>query len=146
MSGRAPLYTPRAHRDQPPTIFLTSSTSTNPPPFLTASNPDQNPLPAVSKDSKAALPAQVESSFAAAMSIQCRALRIVRTVLLDTLEECELVAVRAGFLDFYSELEQDLEDLPDDPDVREQMADCSEEIAAMTADINTVRSLFCSNK
>jgi len=30
--------------------------------------------------------------------------------------------------------------------VREQMADCSEEIAAMTADINTVRALFCSHK
>jgi len=78
--------------------------------------------------------------------IQCRALEIVRTVLLDSIEECELMALRAGFLDFYSELEQDLEDLPDDPDVREQMADCSEEIAAMTADINTVRSLFCSHK
>jgi len=78
--------------------------------------------------------------------IQCRALEIVRTVLLDSIEECELMALRAGFLDFYSELEQDLEDLPDDPDVREQMADCSEEIAAMTADINTVRALFCSHK
>ena len=80
------------------------------------------------------------------MSIQCRALRIVREVLLDSLEECELVDVRTGFLDFYSELEQDLEDVPDDPDVREQLADCSEEIAAMTADINTVRALFCSHK
>jgi len=79
------------------------------------------------------------------MSIQCRALRIVRTVLLDTLEECELVDLRTGFQDYYSELELDLEDF-DDPDVREQMADCSEEIAAMTADINTVRSLFCSHK
>ena len=77
--------------------------------------------------------------------IQCRALRTVREVLLDSLEECELVAVRAGFQDYYSELEQDLED-SDDPEVREQMADCSEEIAAMTADINTVRSLFCSHK
>ena len=79
------------------------------------------------------------------MSIQCRALEIVRTVLLDSIEECELMALRAGFLDFYSELEQDLED-SDDPEVREQMADCSEEIAAMTADINTVRALFCSHK
>jgi len=79
------------------------------------------------------------------MSIQCRALRIVREVLLDSLEECELVDVRTGFLDFYSELELDLEDF-DDPDVREQMAECSEEIAAMTADINTVRALFCSHK
>ena len=79
------------------------------------------------------------------MSIQCRALRTVREVLLDSLEECELVALRAGFLDFYSELEQDLED-SDDPEVREQMADCSEEIAAMTADINAVRALFCSHK
>ena len=81
-----------------------------------------------------------------AMSIQGRALGIVRTHLLDSLEKCELVALRTGFLDFYNELEQDLEDLPDDPEVREQMADCSEEIAAMTADINTVRALFCSHK
>ena len=81
-----------------------------------------------------------------AMSISPRALHIVRTHLLDSLEKCELVALRTGFLDFYSELEQDLEDLPDDPEVREQMADCSEEIAAMTADINTVRALFCSHK
>ena len=79
------------------------------------------------------------------MSIQCRVLRIVREALLDSLEECELVAVRTGFQDYYSELEQDLED-SDDPEVREQMADCSEEIAAMTADINTVRALFCSHK
>ena len=79
------------------------------------------------------------------MSIQCRALEIVRTVLLGSLEECELVALRAGFLDFYSELEQDLED-SDDPEVREQMAECSEDIAALTTDINAVRALFCSHK
>ena len=81
-----------------------------------------------------------------AMSISPRALHIVRTHLLDSLQQCELVALRTGFLDFYSELEQDLEDLPDDPEVREQMADCIEDIAAMSADINTVRALFCSHK
>ena len=80
------------------------------------------------------------------MSIQCRALRIVREVLLDSLEECELVAVRTGFQDYYSELEQDLEDSDDPADVQEQMADCCEEIATMTADINAVRALFCSHK
>jgi len=80
------------------------------------------------------------------MSIQCRALRIVREVLLDSVEECELVAVRTGFQDFYNELEQELEDSNDPADVQEQMADCSEEIAAFTADINTVRALFCSHK
>jgi len=132
------------HLDQHPTIFLTPSTSTNPPPFFDCVHLDHNPLPAVSKDSKAALPAQAEL-WQRAMSIQCRALRIVRTVLLDTLEECELVDLRTGFQDYYSELELDLEDF-DDPDVREQMADCSEEIAAMTSDINTVRALFCSHK
>jgi len=80
------------------------------------------------------------------MSIQCRALRIVREVLLDSVEECELVAVRTGFQDFYNELEQELEDSDDPAEVQEQMADCSEEIAAMSADINTVRALFCSHK
>ena len=81
-----------------------------------------------------------------AMSISPRALHIARTHLLDSLEKCELVAVRTGFLDFYSELEQDLEDSDDPAEVQEQMADCSEEIAAMTADINAIRSLFCSHK
>ena len=80
------------------------------------------------------------------MSIQCRALRIVREVLLDSLEECELVAVRTGFQDYYSELEQDLEDSDDPAEVQEQMADCIEEIAAMSDDINAVRALFCSHK
>ena len=81
------------------------------------------------------------------MSIQCRALRIVREVLLDAIEEWELAAVRTGFQDFYSALEQELEDSPDDPaDVQEQMEDCSNEIASFTADINTVRALFCSHK
>ena len=88
--------------------------------------------------------------------IQCRALRTVREVLLDSLEECELVAVRTGFQDFKSALEQELEDSDDPAEsseaagatrrVQEQMADCSEEIAAMSADINTVRALFCSHK
>ena len=80
------------------------------------------------------------------MSIQCRALEIVRTVLLDSIEECELVALRAGFQDYYSELEQDLEDSDDPAEVQEQMADCIEEIAAMSDDINAVRALFCSHK
>ena len=79
------------------------------------------------------------------MSNQRRVLGIVRTVLWESIEECELVDLRAGFLAFYSELEQDLED-SDDPDLREQMADCCEEIAEMTADINAVRALFCSHK
>ena len=80
------------------------------------------------------------------MSVQCRVLRIVREALLDSLEECELVAVRKGFQDFKSALEQELEDSDDPAEVQEQMADCSEEIAAMSADINTVRALFCSHK
>jgi len=80
------------------------------------------------------------------MSIQCRVLRIVREALLDSLEECELVAVRTGFQDFKSALEQELEDSDDPAEVQEQIADCSEEIAAMSADINTVRALFCSHK
>ena len=79
------------------------------------------------------------------MSIQCRVLGIVRTVLRDSIEECELVDLRAGFLAFYSDLELDLED-SDDLDLREQMAECCEEIAAMTDDINAVRALFCSHK
>ena len=80
------------------------------------------------------------------MSVQCRVLRIVREALLDSLEECELVAVRKGFQDFKSALEQELEDSDDPAEVQEQIADCSEEIAAMSADINTVRALFCSHK
>ena len=90
-----------------------------------------------------AAPADTEQR---AMSISPRALHIVRTHLLLCLQQCELVALRTGFLDFYSELEQDLEDSDDTEEVQEQMADCSEEIAAMTADINTVRALFCSHK
>ena len=73
-------------------------------------------------------------------------MKIVRAVLLDSVEECELVAVRTGFQDFYSELEQELEDSDDPVEVQEQMADCSNEIAAFTADINTVRAFFCSHK
>jgi len=80
------------------------------------------------------------------MSIQCRALRIVREILLDSVDEWELVAVRTGFQDFKSALEQELEDSDDPAEVQEQMADCNEEIAAFTADINTVRALFCSHK
>jgi len=80
------------------------------------------------------------------MSIQCRALRIAREVLLDAIEEWELVSLREGFQDFKSALEQELEDSDDPADVQEQMADCSNEIASFTADINTVRALFCSHK
>ena len=80
------------------------------------------------------------------MSIQCRVLRIVREVLLDSLEECELVAVRTGFQDYYSDLELDLEYSDDPEEVQKQLAECCEEIAAMTADINVVRALFCSHK
>ena len=122
-----------------------ASTSTNPPPFFfDCVHLDQNHLPAASKE--ASLPAPVESSFAAAMSIQCRVLGIVRTVLRKSIEECELVDLRTGFQDYYSDLELDLEYSDDPEEVQKQMAECCEEIAAMTDDINAVRALFCSHK
>ena len=80
------------------------------------------------------------------MSNQRRVMGIVRTVLWESIEECELVDLRAGFLAFYSELEQDIEDSDDTEEVQKQMAECCEEIAAMTDDINAVRSLFCIHK
>ena len=65
---------------------------------------------------------------------------------MDSVEEWELAAMRTGFQDFKSALEQELEDSDDPAEVQEQIANCSEEIAAMSADINTVRALFCSHK
>ena len=107
---------------------------------MTASNLDRNPLPAVIKAASSKAAAQ------RTMSIQCRALRIVREVLLDAVEEWELVSLRKGFQDFYSALQQELEDSDDPADVQEQMKDCSDELAALSDDINTVRALFCSHK
>ena len=65
---------------------------------------------------------------------------------MDSVEEWELVALRKGFQDFYSALEQELEDSDDPAGAQEQMKDCSDELAALSADINTVRALFCSHK
>ena len=80
------------------------------------------------------------------MSNQRRVLGIVRTVLRESLEESELVDLRTGFQDYYSDLELDLECADDPEEVQKQMAECCEEIAAMSDHINTVRALFCSHK
>ena len=67
-------------------------------------------------------------------------------VLRKSIEECELVDLRTGFQDYYSDLELDLEYADDPEEVQKQMAECSEDIAALTDDINAVRALFCSHK